>query len=170
MLSLGVGESVLLEYTAANVWSIVDGLLSAAEITYSGTVAQTISTATTTKIAAFNTNNPASINCTADQANDKITTTREGMYELEALFSWYTGTISNFTLSIFVDNVLVGINTVEYFGATGSATTQIETLPVRAPLVRIAAGKDIDLRIAHNDAGSVIIGVVRASLSARRIP
>lgn len=26
-----------------------------------------------------------------------------------------------------------------------------------------------DLRISHNDAGSVIIGVVRASLSARRI-
>jgi hypothetical protein len=168
VLSLGVGESVLLEYTAANVWSILDGLVSLAEITYSGSVAQTINTATTTKLTSFNTN-AVSLNCTADQANDKITTTREALYELEANLSWYTGTITNFTVSIFVDGSLAGISAVEYFGATGSATSQVEAIALRVPGVRIAAGKDIDLRIAHSDAGSVIIGVVRASLSARRI-
>lgn len=168
VLSLGVGESVLLEYTATNVWSIVDGLVSMAEITYSGAVAQTINTATTAKIDAFNTNAHA-INCTADQANDKLTTTREGLYQIDARLSWYTGTITNFTISIFVDGSLAGVSAVEYFGATGSATSQVETvsLSVRS---RIAAAKDIDLRIAHTDGSSVIIGTVRASLSARRIP
>lgn len=168
VLSLGVGESVLLEYTAASVWSIVDGLVSMAEIVFTGDVGQSIATATTAKVTAFNVNASASINCTADQANDKLTTTREGLYQIDARLSWYTNVITNYTVSIFVDGVLAGVSAVEYFGATGSATSQVETISF-STRTRIAAGKDVDLRIAHSDGGSVNVGVVRASLSAKRI-
>jgi hypothetical protein len=70
------------------------------------------------------------------------------------------------TWTIKVDGVTVGyLKGLEYFGAADQA----EMCTLSCPIGSIVAGKDIDLRIAHNDAGSVIIGVVRASLSARRI-
>lgn len=165
-VDLPIGQTVTLEYIGSGAWAIVSGAVSSGTITFSGSVTQAIPAGTTPiKLTCFGTNEYA-VNLTADQANDKLTTTIAGVYDLSAMWSGYVGTAADAFLGIFVDGVLADVTTMEKFGATGS--TQTESIQSSASLY-IAEGKDIDLRVYHSDAASNSFVTTRALLSAKRI-
>lgn len=164
--TIGIGEMVDFEHVETTRWGIRHGVRCVGAISYSNTgVTQAIPAATTTKLTVFDTNR-ASANLTTDQANDKLTITRSGWYEIDGSISAYVATIADAYLSIFAGGSLLAINGQERFGGSGAAQT--EKMDIKAS-GWIAAGADIDLRIFHSDASSNDFTFYRASLSAKRI-
>lgn len=134
---------------------------------YGGSTAQSIPTgATYTKITAFTTNG-ASLNCTADAANDKVTITTTGYYRIESNISYITDTAGitvNFAAfsggtekqEIHIKSQIGAANFVE--NVTMSGIIDITSVPV-----------DIDLRAIHNQVGAVNFTVNHSNLSVHKI-
>jgi hypothetical protein len=160
---------------AVITWTLVyDSTGIGAEIYVSGgSTAQSFPAgATYTKCTAFTTN-LRSKNCTADAANDKITITIPGEYQVSmsnngssgsANVSWHSGiflTDSANPTGIICPNImrdcdLVDVNTKGSFSNNGSV--RVENVPA-----------DIDFRIRHDDAGAVNFTVVNANISVIHI-
>lgn len=132
-----------------------------------GNTAQSIPTGTTyTKITAYTTNGQ-SANCTPDAANDKITITQAGVYSVTYTAS-YTADVNNVTFrgAVFLGGVEQGnIHSGGQMGLQGamrstacSGFINVATVPV-----------DIDVRIRHDNGGTVAITHVYANLNIDRI-
>jgi hypothetical protein len=130
---------------------------------HAAVVAQNIPTgATYTKITAF-TENGVSMNCTPDQANDKITITRPGNYQVGGTISFTCDTNAVlWQVGVFLDGVEVeNLHFQAKIGTGTDAATGgiVGFLPVAtAPL-------DIDVRVRHDNGGTVALTVAYANIS-----
>jgi hypothetical protein len=117
-----------------------------------GSTAQSIPTgATATKATGFTTNGPSS-DCTADVANDKITITKTGIYQVSQDASFASGTAN----VVWQGHIYVGgVKThVGWERKTGTANDVGDA--GHAGLIDITSVPvDIDLRIVHDNGGSV---------------
>lgn len=132
-----------------------------------GTATQSIPTGTTyTKVTAY-TNNGVSANCIADVANDKITITVAGVYKVNYTASYTSGTNNvTFRGAVFVGGVEQGnIHSGGQMGLAGAMRStsccgfiNVTSVPT-----------DIDVRIRHDNGGSVDITHVYANLNVEKI-
>lgn len=132
-----------------------------------GNTAQTIPTGSNyAKITAYTTNGLNS-NCTPDVANDKITITSPGVYNVNYTAS-YTADVNNVTFrgAVFLGGVEQGgIHSGGQMGLQGAMRStacggfvNVITVPV-----------DVDVRIRHDNGGNVAITHVYANLNIKRI-
>jgi len=101
-----------------------------------------------------------------DQANGQITLSDSGIYKLESTLSFKSGTGNVVTeCSIFIDGVeqdqLHFTRKISTAGDVGSASI--------TGLASVDAGQVIDLRLKHDNAGSVDITVVYGNLNAEYV-
>lgn len=126
-------------------------------------VAQSVPTgATYTKITAFADNGPSS-NMTPDAANDKITVTEAGYYLCNCSLNFSDGT-NNVTwfAAPFIDGVeFDSIHIVRKIGTAGD----VGSASMSGILTVSTAPVDIDIRVRHDNGGSINITVVYANLS-----
>jgi hypothetical protein len=122
--------------------------------------------ATYTKVTAFDTNGQ-SANCTADQANDKITITQTGRYRVEGSFSFNSGTA----------------NVVWRGAAFLNGTEQSQVHFKRKTATASDAGNagftgfidvttvpwDLDFRVRHDNAGSIDLTLEYANLNVEYV-
>ena len=115
-----------------------------------------------TKLTTF-TDNGFSANCTPDQANNKITLTVPGRYRIEGAFSFSSGTANvEWFGGLFLDSVEQGnihwTRKVSTAGDVGNANftgiIEVYTVPI-----------DIDVRVRHDNGGSIDIQVSYANLN-----
>lgn len=158
------------DYTTAEKNKLAGLFLPAYASIYvdNGNTAQSIPTgATYTKVTAYTTNGQSAKNCTADAANDKITITQAGVYSVTYTAS-YTADVNNVTFrgAVFLGGVEQGnIHSGGQMGLQGamrstacSGFINVATVPV-----------DIDVRIRHDNGGTVAITHVYANLNIDRI-
>jgi hypothetical protein len=127
-----------------------------------GSTAQSIPTGTTyTKCTLFTTNG-ASSNCTADATNDKITITKAGKYRVSGTFSMKSGTNNvEFKGTVFYDGTeQSNIHWERKIGVAGDVGNASFS-----GILTAAANKDIDLRIRHDNAGSIDFTLTYANIS-----
>jgi len=148
-------------------------ILSDGHITYDGcfagihvhdaSTAQSIANgATYVKLTAF-TDNDGSSNCTADAANDKITITKTGYYRVEGSFSFSSGTANvEWFGSLFAGGV--EINSVHWTRKVGTAG-DVGNAGFTGIIDITTANTDVDIRLRHDNAGSVDITVSYANLN-----
>lgn len=112
------------------------------------------------------TTNGQFINCTPDQANDKITITQTGIYRVVCSTSFYTDTANiNVLSAAFLDGVeqdqLHYIRKIGAANDVGAATfsgyIDVTSVPV-----------DLDLRFRHDDPGNVDITISYGNMSVER--
>jgi len=129
-------------------------------------VAQTIGTgATYTKLTGTATNG-VSNNCTADGANTKITITKAGIYKISAHFDGKSDTANvEFEGAIFVDGTIQNNCRckVEFIAADKNCSSSI------VGLLDVAATKDIDFRVRHDNGGDVDLTIGSANISVIQI-
>lgn len=118
--------------------------------------------ATYTKVTAFTTNGLSS-NATADQANDKITLTKAGKYFVTGL------------IDFAIDKANTQIRLAVFSGGTIQTNIQcyLEVQTINEDqavtvtgILSVTANTDIDLRIRHDDAGSVGVTIENANMLA----
>lgn len=147
-------------------WYIQDQKIApayAAIHVHDASTAQAIATgATYTKVTAF-TDNGVSSNCTPDQANDKITITRPGKYQVEGSFSFSSGTNTvEFKMAVFINGVeFDNLHCTRKIGTAGDVGNAGITGIVDITSVPI----DLDLRARHDNGGSVNLTVTYANLN-----
>lgn len=124
--------------------------------------AQSIPTgATYTKVTAFATNGQSS-NATADQANDKITLTKAGKYLVNGMIDVQAATANTrLDLAVFAGGTIQ--NNIKSYVEFPNANVDQEI--VVSGIISVSANTDIDLRVKHDDAGSVNITVENANLT-----
>jgi len=129
-------------------------------------VAQTIGTgATYTKLTGTATNGAAN-NCTADGANTKITITKAGIYKISAHFDGKSDTANvEFEGAIFVDGTIQNNCRckIEFVAADKNCSSSI------VGLLDVAATKDIDFRVRHDNGGDVDLTIGSANISVIQI-
>lgn len=163
--------SVLKEILADGV--NVENIVATGKITQAGifggihvhdnSTPQSIPTGTTyTKITSFTDNNESS-NVTSDATNDKITITTPGCYQLTGSFSFSSGT-SNviYWVAPFLDGVekesIHFKRKVSVAGDVGAASLNGVINVATAPI-------DIDVRVRHNNVGSINFTLEYANLN-----
>ena len=115
---------------------------------------QAIATGTTyTKLTAFTDNDP-SANATSDFANDKITITKAGKYLLNWHMSFDAG--SNNVLW-FIAPFLAGVEVNNVHQSTFLATGTDQRCVSASGIITATANQDVDLRVRHDNGGSVNI-------------
>lgn len=134
---------------------------------HDASAAQNVATgATYTKMTCF-TDDGDDLNATSDAANDKIIITEPGVYRAVCSISWTSGTNSvTFFGSLFVDgtenDALHVTRKIGTAGDVGSATISglltVATVPV-----------DIDLRMRHDNGGTVAATISYSNLSINKI-
>lgn len=116
---------------------------------------QSIPTGTTpTKILAFSTNG-FSTHCTSDAANDKITITKQGYYQLTLTMSYYSGTNNvTWTAYIYQDGTALS-----HINSTENTSTVSQYRPTSlGGLIHVSSVPcDIDYRVTHDNGESVDI-------------
>lgn len=135
-----------------------------------GVTAQSIPTgATYTQLTVFNSaqgvDGPAN-DATAAKASSKITLTRAGTYAIDVSFSATCGT-NNVVLRLAAFGggaELAAVHDGDKFTTSGDLYSMHA-----AGIVTVAANTDIDVRIRHDNAGSVSFTPVFMSLTARKI-
>lgn len=157
------------DYTTAEKNKLAGLFLPAYASIYvdNGNTAQSIPTgATYTKVTAYTTNGQ-SANCTADAANDKITITQAGVYSVTYTAS-YTADTNNVTFrgAVFLDGVEQGnIHSGGQMGLQGAMRST-----ACSGFINVASvPSDIDVRIRHDNGGTVAITHVYANLNIERI-
>lgn len=132
-----------------------------------GNTAQSIPTGTTyTKITAYTTNGQ-SANCTPDAANDKITITQAGVYSVTYTAS-YTADVNNVTFrgAVFLGGVEQGnIHSGGQMGLQGA----LRSTACSGFINVTSVPADIDVRVRHDNVGSVNMTHVYANLNIDRI-
>lgn len=114
-----------------------------------------------TKLTAFTTNG-SSANCTADQANDKITITKAGKYLVNCTVSGHDGVSGAvFKMALFYDGTEQNnIHATNKF----NAGSEIDAITMSG-ILNASANKDIDVRLSHDAGGSVDFTTNYANLS-----
>lgn len=168
VLSLGVGESVLLEYTAANVWSIVDGLRSSGGIHVAGGVNPTQAFATGSTpllVTVMQTDTAGSINLIPAHASDRVTLTRFGQYEIAVTMAVDSNVVTLFRFQLYLDGVAIPGGAWEYFGATGQAENVMFV-----DLFDFTTGSGVlELKAYHNNGGTVTPTFYTCSMRVKRV-
>jgi hypothetical protein len=127
-----------------------------------GSTTQSFPTGTTyTKLTAFTTNG-ASINCTADATNDKITITKAGYYLVNCVVSGYDGaTGAEFKMALFKNGV-----EQENIHATNkyNAGSEIDNMEM-CGIISVIATDYVDVRLRHGSGGSVNFTTQYANLT-----
>lgn len=154
--------------TADTITGYIQTQNAFAEIYYAdASTAQSIPNGTTyTKITAFTTDGEEK-NCKADAANDKITITETGYYQVTGFFSTIcatNGTVGK--TALFAGGTEVSkihkqsqwTNTVTSHSGSIGGILKVEKVPI-----------DIDVRIRHDQAGAVNFTGVYGNLSVRKI-
>lgn len=129
--------------------------------------AQAITTgATYTKVTAF-TNNDLAKNVTPDAANDKITVTVDGIYQVILSNSLASGTPNiNFFGSVFLDGAEQ--DQCHWTRKVGSAG-DIGASTLSGKISVTAAPMDLDFRVRHDDGSDVNLTISYANLSVNFI-
>lgn len=154
--------------TADTITGYIETENTFAEIYYAdGSTAQSIPTGTTyTKLTPYTTNGE-SANCTADAANDKITITHTGYYLVQANFSRSCGTNAvTARTAIFLGGVeqdklhdaQIYTTSTNVQSGTVTGIIKVETVPV-----------DLDVRIRHNNVGSINFTGIYGNLNVHKI-
>jgi len=127
-----------------------------------GSTAQSIPTgATYTKLTAFTTNGSSS-NCTADATNNKITVTKAGKYLVNCTVSGYDGaTGAEFKMALFkAGTEQNNIHATNKF----NVGSEIDNMDMCGIIVA-TANQDIDVRLRHDQVGSVNFTTQYANLT-----
>lgn len=154
-------------YSAGTAYAGNDGKAYAEIYVADASTAQSIPTGTGwTKITAFTTNGE-SANATADATNDKITITRIGKYHVTMSASTYLGT-ANVTMD---STIFSGGSRVTKLSSTRLVTTasQRSSTCISGILNVTSVPIDIDLRVRHDNSGSVNITPVHINLNVEQI-
>lgn len=157
------------DYTTAEKNKLAGLFLPAYASIYldNGNTAQSIPTgATYTKVTAYTTNGQ-SANCTPDAANDKITITQAGVYSVTYTAS-YTADVNNVTFrgAVFLGGVEQGnIHSGGQMGLQGA----LRSTACSGFINVTSVPADIDVRIRHDNGGTVAITHVYANLNIERI-
>lgn len=141
-------------------------LVAFAEIhCHDASAAQNVATgASYVKMTAF-TDNGSYLNCTPDATNDRITITKIGRYSLNGSVSWSCGT-NNVTwfASIFMgDAEQDNIHFTRKIGTAGDVVNSALTGILNVTSVPV----DIDLRMRHDNAGTVAATISYANINVR---
>lgn len=166
---LDPGESAVLEVVSVPAtglrWAIMTGISCSAVISSATNPVQTVTNGPAQKITTFNTN-AISHNCTADQANDRITITRAGNYRVNFVFAGPVSVAALFTFSIKVNgSIILHLKAFEYFGASA----QGEVVAMSGPVGYIAAGQTVEAWVQHDNGGSIDMTAWNCALSVTRI-
>jgi len=138
-----------------------------AEINISdGAAAQTIATgAGYTKSTAFASDGEYN-GCTADSANDKITTITAGRYRANVTINFEIDTANTrVDFAVFVDGAIQ--DNMKCYLECAAATTEY-TMSMSG-FIDVAAAKDVDLRVRHDDAGNVDVTIINANLNITQV-
>lgn len=134
---------------------------------HDASTAQSIATgATYTKLTAF-TDNSASLNCTADVANDKITITKTGYYLILGSFNFSSGTanvvwrVAPFLNGVELDEIHVNRKT----GAAGD----VGSASFCGVYSVSTANLDIDCRARHDNGSAVNLTITYANFLVAKI-
>ena len=142
------------------------GLLFAEIYIVDNAVAQTIPTgAVYTKLTGAATNGQSN-GCTADGVNAKITTITAGRYKIDAHFNGSVDTANTeFQGAIFVDGVIQNNLrcAVEFVAANKACSSSL------TGIIDVAAAKDIDFRVIHDDGGDVDLTIEHANINVTMI-
>ena len=147
--------------------SVVGSAWGCLYISGEGATAQSIPTgATYTKITAFTTALLGADGCDPDPANDQITVEDAGVYVVGFTRAYHADTANViWHVAVFVNGVLAPQSVVSIKTAS-TATPFYADLDV--PVV-CAAGDTIDIRLRHDNGGSVNITYEHATLYVQRI-
>jgi hypothetical protein len=159
--------------SAANMLKTDDSLTAVGYLYQAGTfagihvhdasAAQSIPTgATYTKLTCY-TDNEASSNVTPDATNDKITITRAGIYKVDGSFSFTCGT-NNVTFfgALFLDGTEQdNVHWERKIGTAGDRGSASFTGIIDVT----SANKDIDVRVRHDNAGSIDFTIYYSNLN-----
>lgn len=129
--------------------------------------AQSIPTGSTyTKITPFDTNLAGNVGSTPDQANDRIVAGRAGTYQVDFSRS-YSVSVANVTwhIAVFVNGV-VQPQTVQEIKIGVANQINYAALAVQ---VVCAANDPVDIRVYHDNGGSVNLTYEHANLSITAI-
>lgn len=118
-----------------------------------------------TKATCFTDNDPAS-NCSADAANDKITLTKTGYYQVVGKIST-TASANNILIKLAA--FLGGVEQDNCHSETKMAAGDMDTLQVIGVIDCTSENTDLDLRLAHDSASSVDVTIKYANLNVQWI-
>jgi hypothetical protein len=166
VLTLGIGESVLLEYTAANVWSILGGLVSSGGIANtSGNPTQSIPTGgAATQVTWFDAVLAGAQNIAPSvTGSDTITITRAGLYRVNLFSSLAAASAGIFRYYIFVNGSVSTARCIKAMAAGAPDNFSV----TRA--LYLAVGDVLTARILHDQAGSIVVTCYEGSFEAERI-
>lgn len=121
---------------------------------------------TPTKIVVFS-DNGVSSHCTADAANDKITITKPGIYDVKLSISYASGTINVnwFGLLFLNGSVLPNIHSQ---GNT-SASNQYRSTTLSGKIKITSVPVDLDYRVKHDYGSAVNLTFISANLNVNYI-
>lgn len=170
------GMTIRAGTSSTDLWGITSAGVMVATGTYGqiyvadGVTAQSIATGTTySQVTAFNTAQGVdglSSDTTPAKASSKITATRAGRYAVSFHMSFTCGTNNVvWTAAIFVNGTEQNaVHDRDKF-AVGADVASMSA----EGIVTVAANQDIDLRIRHDQGGSVSLTPIYASISIRRL-
>ena len=133
---------------------------------HDATASQSIASGSTyTKATCFTDNDPSS-NCSSDAANDKITLTKTGYYQVVGKIST-TASANNILIKLAA--FLGGVEQDNCHSETKLAAGDMDTLQVIGIINCTTENTDLDLRIAHDSASSVEVTIKYANLNVQWI-
>lgn len=133
---------------------------------HDASTAQPIATgATYTQLTAFTDNDP-SANATSDATNDKVTITKAGKYLLNWHMSFKAGSNNvQWKIAPFLAGTEVNNVHQQTFLSTGSDSRCVSA----SGIITATANQDVDLRVKHDNGGSVNITPIYGSLTVTYI-
>ncbi len=154
------------EVQSAGIAFLLTGCFGGIHV-HDATASQTIASGSTyTKLTCFTDNDPSS-NCSADAANDKITLTKTGYYQVFGKIST-TASINNVLIKMAAFFGGVEQNNCHSQTKLGAAG-DIDTLQVVGIIDCTSENTDLDLRLAHNNASNVDVTIKYANLNVQWI-